>query len=100
MRMMRGAGGDAVAGEILSKDERSITVKLQDGGSSGANLASGGSKIVFFSTSTIVGKFSEGSATDLAVGKNVFVSGTANDDGSLTAQNIQIRPLMSSQGEQ
>ncbi len=72
----------ATNGEVLAKDDSSITIKLSDGGS----------KIILFSSTTIVNKMAIGSADDIAVGESVTVMGTTNTDGSLTAQNIQIRP--------
>jgi len=71
-----------VNGEIISSDEKSITVKLQDGSS----------KIVLFSDSTEINKAAEATKEDLKTGEKVAVFGTENSDGSVTAQNIQLNP--------
>ncbi len=76
------SGSGSVAGEIISKDDKSITVKLRDGGS----------KIVFFSDSTEVLKSASGNINDLEINKNVSINGDANSDGSINAKTIQLRP--------
>ena len=73
-----------IAGEVLSKDDKSVTLKLRDSGS----------KIIFFSDSTQITKSAGGSAKDLTVGQEISATGEANSDGSVNAQTIQIHPAM------
>jgi len=78
---MMGQGFRPVIGEIISADDKSITVKMDDGSS----------KIVLISDTTSINKTDPGSKTDLTVGTKVGVFG-ADNNGTVTAQNIQINP--------
>jgi len=77
-----GNGSNFVNGAIIAQDDKSVTLKLSDGGS----------KIIFFSDSTQITKSATGAIADLTTGENLMVTGTTNADGSITAQTIQIRP--------
>lgn len=91
-QLRNGNGGQnfrPVAGEITAMDDKSITVKSQDGSS----------KIVILSQSTSINKTDTAAKTDLQVGSTVSVFGTANSDGSITAQNVQLNPLIRQQGQ-
>lgn len=72
-----------ITGEILNMDDKSITVKLEDGSS----------KIVLLPDNITVSKTDIGSKADLKTGVKVGVFGTTNSDGSITAQNVQLNPL-------
>lgn len=74
---------NAVMGEIIAKDEQSITVKLQDGGS----------KIVFFSEQTIISKTAASTINELQVGENIVANGSVGQDNVFSATNIQLRPV-------
>jgi hypothetical protein len=78
----RGIGADFLTGEVIDKDEQSLTLKM----------LGGSSKIVFFSDSTEISKTAEGSMNDIEVGKQIMVSGEQNSDGSYTAKTIQLSP--------
>ncbi len=84
-RMMGNRGSfRPVSGEIISSDDTSITVKLADGSS----------KIVMFSEKTEINKADTAQKSDLKVGTKVAVFGQDNSDGSVTAQSIQLNPIL------
>lgn len=79
--MMRGGG--IVSGTIVSFDDKSVTISLRDGGT----------KTIYISGTTIVSKSAVGTRTDLLNGSNIIVNGTANQDGSIAATSVQLRPI-------
>ncbi len=77
----RGSLGGMIGGEIISKDETGLTVKSREGGS----------RIIFISEKTTIMKVSTSTKEELVNGLQVSVFGKTNPDGSITAENIQIR---------
>jgi hypothetical protein len=71
-----------VTGQIVSVGSDTMTVKLSDGST----------KIVILSSSTSINKAATGSASDLKTGETIAAFGTANSDGSITAQSVQLNP--------
>jgi len=80
-RMLGNSNGfRPVSGQIMSIDEKSMTIKMSDGST----------KIVLLSSTTPINKESVGNKGDLMTGVTVSVFGTQNPDGSVTATAIQI----------
>lgn len=73
-----------VSGDVISVDASSITVKMTDGSS----------KIVIVGEKTKINKADAATKEDVIVGTKVAVFGTDNQDGSVTAQSVQINPVM------
>ncbi len=81
---VNGQNGSAIRGEITNASDTSITVTQRDGSS----------KIILLSGSTNISKAAAGSKSDLTKGMQVMAVGTTNSDGSVTAQLIQLNPMM------
>lgn len=79
---MMGRGNGAVRGEIINADDKTITVKLTDGST----------KLVLIGSGSTVSQSVTATVKDLTVGKQVAVFGTANTDGSVTAQTLELNP--------
>ena len=71
-----------VRGQVLSMSDTTLTVKMSDGST----------KIVVLSSSTAFMQSTKAGLTDVKTGDTVNVVGTANSDGSVTAQDVQINP--------
>jgi len=93
------AGAGFSSGQILSKSDNSLTIKL----------ATGGSQIVFLAPSSQIMQSSTTTIANLNVGENVMITGTTNSDGTVTAKTVQVgdfrfggagRPAGQGQGSQ
>lgn len=79
-----GNRGGQIVGDIINADTKTITIKLTDGSS----------KIIFLSSNSIIIKSTQADISDLTVGTKVGVFGQTNPDGSVTAQNISLNPVL------
>ncbi|MGB9848189.1 MAG: hypothetical protein ACPLKV_03245 [Minisyncoccia bacterium] len=70
-----------IIGEIIAKDDQTLTIKLPNGGS----------QIVVYSNVTKVEKNEPAKLSDLKVGQNVMISTQSVDQKTLSATSIQIR---------
>jgi hypothetical protein len=71
-----------VRGQVLDMSSDSMTVKLSNGST----------EIVVLSSSTAFMQSTKAGLSDIKTGDTVNVVGTANSDGSVTAQDVQINP--------
>ncbi len=78
-RLQQGQGRP-VSGEIIDSDEKGFTIKLSDGSS----------RIIFIGDETQISESTPSAKDRLTEGVAVFVVGTENSDGSITATSIQI----------
>jgi hypothetical protein len=76
------AGFRQTIGDIISADDKSITVKMTDGSS----------KIVLISDTTAINQSTAATKADLKVGAKVAVLGDQNTDGSITGKTINLNP--------
>ncbi len=74
------AFGGGIMGEVQSIDATSMTVKT----------VSGSVQTVYLGSSTTYTKDAAGSASDVAVGSTVSVTGTSNSDNSVTATAVRL----------
>jgi len=79
-RSARRMGANFLFGEVIAKDEQTITIKTPDGSS----------RIVVFSLSTKVLQTTEGSIKDIEIGKQIMVNASQNPDSTYSAKTIQI----------
>lgn len=69
-------------GQVLSMTDNTLTVKMSNGST----------ELVILSSSTSFAQSAKAASSDIKTGDTVSVVGTANSDGSVTAQDVQINP--------
>jgi len=79
---MGGNGMQAIRGEVIDQDDKSITVKMPDGSS----------KVILFTGSTTFSKATTATNTDVKKGDAIVIFGSTNTDGSVAANTVQLNP--------
>ena len=77
-----GQGGGGTFGQIAEIDGGTLTITTRDGNQI---------KVLVTDT-TLIEKYASVSATELETGETVIISGSANEDGSITARSLQVAP--------
>jgi hypothetical protein len=78
-----GMGIRPIMGEVISIDGNTLTVKSMNGSS----------KIVLLADTTKVTKSETGAKEDIKTGIQVAIFGKVNQDGSVTADSVQLNPI-------
>ncbi len=87
--MMRGRNGNfggRVLGEVIKVEGDTITVKLADESS----------KIITLTNTTTFSRSTEAKKNEISIGEKISVFGRENEDKTVSAENIQINPIIPS----
>lgn len=91
--MQKGQNGNVsmsirpVIGKIVASDDSSITVELEDGSS----------KIILLSDETVIHEAESVTKDQLVEGETISVLGQEDNDGIVSAQTIQLNPVLQKQ---
>ncbi len=77
----RGTRGGQIIGEIIKINEESFTIKLNDGGSN----------TIYMTDETTINQMSKADRNSLEEGREIIVSGNAQENQTIIADSIQIR---------
>lgn len=87
--MMRGRNGNfggRILGEVIKVEGDTITVKLADESS----------KIITLTNTTTFSRSTEAKKNEIRIGEKISVVGRENEDKTVSAENIQINPIIPS----
>ena len=80
-------GRGAVTGEVTAKDDKSITIKMNDGSS----------KIVILGSNITYTESTTAKPESVSIGSKVAVFGTTTADGTTTATSVELNPALRGQ---